>query len=106
MRFFLYIEVLLCIYALWSFVFNLFVVYAFGITLAVKCIALLSHENVSTYTFVIVFTWKRPKSRESTLCSTSVIRRDGDSGILEGYAVPAPLVAFVVMVTRVFWKGM
>ena len=37
--------------------------------------------------------------------STSGIHRNGDSGILEGYTVPAPLVAFVVMVTRVFWKG-
>jgi hypothetical protein len=38
-------------------------------------------------------------------CSTSGISREGDSCILEGYVVPAPLVAFVVMVTRVFWKG-
>jgi hypothetical protein len=49
--------------------------------------------------------WLRYSGRVSTSCSTSGIRRDGDSGILEGYPVPAPLVAFVVMVSRVFWKG-
>ena len=42
--------------------------------------------------------------RVSNYCSTSGIRRDGDSGILEGCVVPTPLVAFVVMVIKVFWK--
>jgi hypothetical protein len=41
----------------------------------------------------------------TTYPSTLDIRRDDDSGILEGCAVPAPLVAFVLMVARVFWKG-
>ena len=36
---------------------------------------------------------------------TSGFRRDGDSGILEGLVIHAPLVEFVVMVTQVFWKG-
>jgi hypothetical protein len=44
-------------------------------------------------------------SHHRNSCSTSGIRRDGDSGILEGKVVPARLVAFVVMVTQVFWKG-
>jgi hypothetical protein len=44
-------------------------------------------------------------TRVSSSCSTSGIRRDGDSGILEGCVVPTPLVAFVVMVIKVFSKG-
>jgi hypothetical protein len=43
--------------------------------------------------------------RESSSYSTSGIRGDGDSGLLEGYVVPAPLVALVVKVPQVATSG-
>jgi hypothetical protein len=54
----------------------------------------LSHHQA----FVVIVT--HVLYRVSSSCSTSGIRRDGDSGIVEGCVVPTPLVAFVLKVTR------